>query len=183
MSEPESKRIDEVRTRRLVLEDDTGRERAVLQMQNGQPVFRMLDDQGHARIQIDLIDGEPEFRIQDAGGEIRFQLFASAQRTHQKLVSPQWKSWISMESSIPATPGRSPVAAVTLNADTPQGGRRQIRAETSTGASLTGNPGPSIAVSSPRATQKMELRDEPAFFDDPSESPGFPPEIDDPALP
>ena len=45
---------NEVRTRRVVIEDETGAGRIVLSAVNGKPVVSLMDGQGRSRVQIGL---------------------------------------------------------------------------------------------------------------------------------
>lgn len=45
---------NEVRTRRVVIEDETGTGRIVLSAVNGKPVVSLMDGQGRSRVQIGL---------------------------------------------------------------------------------------------------------------------------------
>jgi hypothetical protein len=68
MSEQMANTRGEVRATRLVLVDDNGRERAVLQMVDGEPVFRLNDERGKERVTLRLKNGDPYVDLTDKNG-------------------------------------------------------------------------------------------------------------------
>src|SRR4029077_3204206 len=62
----------ETRLRRLVIEDDAGRERISLEMARDQPTIAMSDAEGNLRLQMWLGEGgEPAVRLNDAENKRR----------------------------------------------------------------------------------------------------------------
>ena len=72
--------VPEVRASRLVLVDEAGRERAVLEMRKGQPIFQLIGTNGRPQIQIGIIpewDGVPHLFLESPDGTSFLRLDAA----------------------------------------------------------------------------------------------------------
>ena len=89
MSETQTSKtcIEEIRTRRLVVEDSEGRDRVVIgDSDQGFPSMTFLDRQGVARLVVETLeDGSPILTMQDCKGVTRVTLFCAPGAPHRQI--------------------------------------------------------------------------------------------------